>query len=342
MGSTDATEFSAAGGSIAADLGGDVSLGDVIAEDTVDITAGGSIDQKPGTAIRGEELELQAGGSVDVDVFVDRIQVTAGGAVEITSGKSDLVIDGIKAGTDVTIDGPGNLVSGGGMDIDSGGNVTIQMGGNIGFVDAELAIRAAGSISAASVYGLSFIRRIVDAGAEDHGQTEGHGLDKLWDDPDHREYFVRRADGTLEKYLRPGTGLEVFGRDLKDAFLWVGTEQLRKDQFGDGQKLTRLTIRVPGKTVFDYCVAIDRIVDRILSDGARIPVIEGDTIGRYAGRLLIYRYYVGSAYNGCRYTVKVEENGTLREMTGVVVNGYVIFTAQSAAESITVDLVSQL
>ena len=342
VGSTDATEFSAAGGSIAADLGGDVSLGDVIAEDTVDITAGGSIDQKPGTAIRGEELELQAGGSVDVDVFVDRIQVTAGGAVEITSGKSDLVIDGIKAGTDVTIDGPGNLVSGGGMDIDSGGNVTIQMGGNIGFVDAELAIRAAGSISAASVYGLSFIRRIVDAGADDHGQTEGHGLDKLWDDPDHREYFVRRADGTLEKYLRPGTGLEVFGRDLKDAFLWVGTEQLRKDQFGDGQKLTRLTIRVPGKTVFDYCVAIDRIVDRILSDGARIPVIEGDTIGRYAGRLLIYRYYVGSAYNGCRYTVKVEENGALREMTGVVVNGYVIFTAQSAAESITVDLVSQL
>ena len=260
--------------------------------------------------------------------------------MDITSGKSDLVIDGIKAGTDVSIDGPGNLVSGGGIDIDSGGNVTIHMGGNIGFVDAELAIRAAGGIIATSVYGLSFIRRIVDTGASE--QTEGHGLDKLWDDPDQREYFVRRADGTLEKYLRPGTGLEVFGRDLKDAFLWVGTEQLRKDQFGDAQKLTRLTIRVPGKTLFDYCVAIDHIVERILSDGLRIPVIERDTAGRYAGRLLIYRYHVGSVYNGCRYTVTVEEDGAVREMTGVVANGYVIFTAQSTASSITVDLVSEL
>ena len=340
VGSTDATEFSAAGDNIAVDLEDNVSLGDVIAEGSVDITTDGSIDQKPGTAIRGEELEIQAGGSVAVDVYVDRIQVTAGEAVDITSGKSDLVIDGIKAGTDVSIDGPGNLVSGGGIDIDSGGNVTIHMGGNIGFVDAELAIRAAGGIIATSVYGLSFIRRIVDTGASE--QTEGHGLDKLWDDPDQREYFVRRADGTLEKYLRPGTGLEVFGRDLKDAFLWVGTEQLRKDQFGDAQKLTRLTIRVPGKTLFDYCVAIDHIVERILSDGVRIPVIERDTAGRYAGRLLIYRYHVGSAYNGCRYTVTVEEDGAVREMTGVVANGYVIFTAQSTASSITVDLVSEL
>ena len=341
VGSTDAVEFSGAGNNISVDLKNNVDLGDVIADGDVDITAGGDVDQKPGTAIRADGLEIHAGGSVDVDVYADNILVTAGDRVNITSGKSDLTLNGITAGSDVSIDGPGNLVSGGGIDIDCDGNVHLNMGGNIGSIDQAITIRADGSVNAISLYGLSFIHRIFDVAASGETTEEPVSvLYRLWDDPAHREYYIRRADGSLEKYLRPGTGLEVFGTWLQNGFLWVGTEQLRQTQFADTKNLTHLTIRVLGKTVFDYCVTVDRIVEWILSDGVRIPVIEQEKSGRHAGRYMTYRYYVGSEYNGYRYTVTVEQNGTISEVTGIVRSGYITFTACSTADFITVDLVS--
>ena len=132
--------------------------------------------------------------------------------------------------------------------------------------------------------------------------------------------------------------LEVFGLNLKGAFLWVGTEQLRETLFADAENQIRLTITVNDETVFDYLVAIDRILEKILEDGRNLPVIDRDRTGRYSGKYLTFRYFIGSEYNGLRYIVQIDQNGIVREMTGIVTNGYIIFRAVNAPSAISVIL----
>ena len=348
VGTTDADEFSGAGDNIHVNLEGDAELGDIIADNesgTVDITAGGSISQKPDTAIRGDELKIEAEGDVEIDVFVNNIEINAGGDVDLDSGKSRLEIEYITAGGDVTINSKGDVVSGrddgvifgeseevtsgNATDITAGGDVTIDADGNIGSVEEDLVIRADGEVSWSTEYGFGFVTVL----------RFGTSTDKLWDDPDNREYFVRREDGTLEKHLRPGTGLEVYGYGLEEAFLWVGTEQLREVLFRDAANQIRLKITVNGEAVFDYMVAIDRIIDKILEDGKRIPVIDRDIAGRHSGKDLTFRFYVGTEYDGLRYTIRIEHSGTVRETTGTVTDGYIIFHASNIPSSVSVDLI---
>ena len=351
VGTTDATEFSAAGDNIDVDLESDVLIGDIIADNEsgkVDITANGSITQKPDTAIRGEQLDIDAAGNVDVDVYVDSLEIMTPGDVDLESGKSRLEIENITAGGDVSIKADGDVVSsrddgvlfgegnisvtGGansnGKDITAGGSVTIHAQGNIGSPEEDLVIRTDGKVSWSNEYGLDFVTVIRSHTA----------LDKIWDDPAHREYFVRKDDGTLEQHLRPGTGLEVYGYGLDDVFLWVGTEDLRESLFEQAHDVIRLKIIVCGETVFDYCVAIDRIIEKILQGDTRIPVIDRDTAGRYAGRRFTFRYFVGTEYNGFRYTVTIEKDGKQNVVTGMVTDGYISFYAVNEASSITVEL----
>lgn len=337
---TDADGFSGAGDNLDVNLEGDTTLGDILADSEdgkVNITSGGSLTQEPGTSIRGDELDIQAKGDVDVDVYVNNVHIEAGGDVDLTSGKSKLVVDDITTGGNVDIDGSGDLVSEGGNGITAGGNVTIDMVGNIGTLEEDLHIHTDGTVNWNSDYGLGFARIIRSVKPDGMGQSSvpDSGF-KLWDDPQNKAYYVRRADGTLEKYLRPGTGLEVFGYNLQGAFLWVGTEELRESLFEDAGNLIRLRITVGNEVLFDYSVAIDRIVQTILENGKRIPVIERDANGAYAGRKLTFRFFVGSEYNGLKFTVTIEHDGTTREAIGIVTDGYVIFEAVNEPSSIHV------
>ena len=313
-------------------LEGDAEIGDIIADNedgSVNIEAGGSITQEEGTAIRGEDLKVEADGDVKLDVFVDNAEIDAGGDVDLSSGKSQLEVE-IDAGGDVEIDGPGDLVSNGGVNINAGGDVTVDMGGNIGSIDQDFVIETNGDVEWNTNYGVDFVtvQRIP-------------GQIKLWDDPDHREYYTRKADGNLELHQRPGTALEVWGYGLEDAFLWVGTEQLRKSLFAQAQNQIKLKITVNGKVVFDYVVAIDRVIEKILTDNELVPVIDWDAEGKYAGKNVTFRYFVGSEYNGSRYTVSIERGGEVTEMTGTVENGYIEFGMINAAATITVNLNSE-
>ena len=339
VGTTDADGFSAAGSNIHVNLEGDAVLGDVLADKdqgNVGITSGGSITQETGTVIRGENLKIQANGNVDVDVYMDHADIVSGGDLDLSTGKSQLAVDRIHAGGHVDIDGMGDLVSGGGAGITSGGNVTIHMGGNIGSLEEDLIIYTDGQVTLKTIYGLSHVQIIRSSNAVD---KEYPIFDRLLDDPNSREYYIRRADGTLEKYLRPGTGLEVFGQNLKHAFLWVGTEALREMLFADAKNQLKLKITVNGEMVFDYMIAIDRIVERILEDGKQIPVIDRDADGQYTGKHLTFRYFVGTEYDGCRYEVCIDRNGTVTKMEGTVTDGYITFVAVNEASSITVDLI---
>ena len=332
VGTTDAEKFSGAGDNVDVKLEGDAEIGDIIADNedgSVNIEAGGSITQEEGTAIRGEDLKVEADGDVKLDVFVDNAEIDAGGDVDLSSGKSQLEVE-IDAGGDVQIDGPGDLVAGDGTDINAGGDVTVNMGGNIGGVEDDFVIRTNGKVEWNTNYGIDFVtvQRIP-------------GQIKLWDDPDHREYYIRKADGTLELHQRPGTALEVWGCGLEDAFLWVGTEQLRKSLFAQAQNQIKLKITVNGKVVFDYLVAIDSVIEKILTDDESVPVIDWDAEGKYNAKDLTFRYFVGEAYNGFRYTVTIERDGKVTEATGTVQNGYIEFEMTNGAASVTVVLNSE-
>ena len=336
VGTTDADKFSGAGDNVDVKLEGDAELGDIIADNEsgkVSIDANGSLTQEEGTAIRGNELDVKADGDVKLDLYVDKVEIDADGDVDITSGKSHLTVEQINAGGNVEIEGTGELLAGGEPAITAGGNVTLDMGSNIGSLDDKFVIKTDGIVTWDTEYGLDHIAIIRSTGRET--------MDKLWDDPDQREYYVRKDDGSIEQHVRPGTGLEVFGYDLQNAFLWVGTEQLRKALFADAQNQFNLKITVNGKVVFDYWVAIDRIVERILTDGKLIPVIEWDEDGAYAENVLTFQYFVGNEYNGFRYTVAIVCDGTVTEMTGTVTNGYVVFQTVNNVSSIMVDIVCE-
>ncbi|MBR4990725.1 MAG: hypothetical protein IKY96_06135 [Oscillospiraceae bacterium] len=335
---TDADGFSGAGDNIDVNLEGDAILGDIIADSengNVVINSSGSLTQEPNTSIRGEELDIQAKGDVNVNVYVDHVEIAADGNVDLSSGKTELAVDRIEAGGDVNVEGNGDLISGGGDGITSGGNVTIHMGGNVGTLEEKLPIYTDGDVVWDSEYGLGFIRIIRSPEPGQEIQPTDSGF-RLWDDPQNREYYVADADSILEKHLRPGTGLEVFGQNLKGAFLWVGTEQVRQMLFADAQNLIRIRIAVGTEVLFDYGVAIDRICKMILDDGKQVPVIERDENGRFAGQKLTFRFFVGSEYNGLRYTVAIERDGTITETSGIVTDGYVIFRAANEPSSIQV------
>ena len=310
---------------------GSVEVSDILADredGRVDITAGGDVKQEQDTAIHGDSLNIDAGGDVDVNVHVNEIDVDAGGSVDITSGKPTLVVDGIHAGEDVNIDAEGSVVSDGGDSIHAGGDVNIDAGGNIGSLDEDLVIDAGGDVTWDSAYGLGFIRIVTDKA------KDSQDLDKIWDDPDARSYAVRKADGTLETCLRPGTGLEVFGRNLQNTFLWVGTESLRKEIFGHAENTMHLTVTAAGEVLFDYWVAIDRIVGYLAENGTYIPVIEPDDSGTYLRQRLTFRLYVGSQYDGWTFTV---DTGRY-QVRGEVEDGYLCFTLPAGQASIQVEL----
>lgn len=331
VGSTDASHFSGAGDNISVNVDGSVEVGDILADredGRVDITAGGDVKQEQDTAIHGDSLNIDAGGDVDVNVHVNEIDVDAGGSVDITSGKPTLVVDGIHAGEDVNIDAEGSVVSDGGDGIHAGGDVNIDAGGNIGSLDEDLVIDAGGDVTWDSEYGLGFIRIVTDE------VKDSQGPDKIWDDPDARSYAVRKADGTLETYLRPGTGLEVFGRNLKNTFLWVGTESLRKEIFGHAENTMHLMVTAAGEVLFDYWMAIDRIVGYLAENGTYIPVIEPDDSGSYLRQSLTFRLYVGSQYDGWTFTV---DTGRY-QVRGEVEDGYLCFTLPAGQASIQVEL----
>ena len=65
-------------------------------------------------------------------------------------------------------------------------------------------------------------------------------------------------------------------------------------------------------------------------------MIERDANGAYAGRKLTFRFFVGSEYNGLTFTVTIEREGTIHEITGIVNDGYVIFEAVNEPSSIHV------
>ena len=335
--STDAERFSGAGENINVKLEGDSVLGDIISDDEqgkVKIDVDGDLVQEAGTAIRGNELDVKADGDVDIDLYVDEVKIKADGDVNLTSNKTSLTVGNITAGDDVTIEAAGDVLPGSGSnsgnDIVAGGDVTIRAKGNIGNLKEDLVIRTDGKVVWKTAYGIDFVKVV-----------RSLGKDRLWDDPDHREYYVCKDDGILEMYLRPGTELEVFGYGLCNAFLWVGTAELRQSLFADAKNHIDLKVTVNGQVVFNYCVAIARIINRVLMDGKWIPVIDWDEFGRYDERMLTFRYFVGTAYNGFRYKVTVVHDDTVTEITGTVDHGYIIFDTVNEAFSITVDIVSE-
>ncbi len=270
-----------------------------------------------------------------LDLYVDNVQIGADGDVDLTSGKSHLTVEQIGAGGNVEIDGTGELLAGGKPAITAGGSVNLNMGSNIGNVDNELVVKTDGEVVWNTTYGTGHVNVIRSSGSSEQ-------MDRLWDDPDSREYYVRKEDGSLERNVRPGTGLEVFGYDLQNAFLWVGTEQLRKTLFAEAQNQFSLKITVNGEIVFDYWVAIDRIVERILTDGKLIPVIEWDKDGTYSENVLTFQYYVGHEYDGYRYTVSVVCDGTATEITGTVVDGCIVFQTVNQISNVTVDVFAEV
>jgi hypothetical protein len=48
---------------------------------------------------------------------------------------------------------------------------------------------------------------------------------------------------------------------------------------------------------------------------------------------------MGTEYDGLRYTIRIERSGTVRETTGTVTDGYIIFHASNIPSSVSVDLI---
>ena len=69
-------------------------------------------------------------------------------------------------------------------------------------------------------------------------------------------------------------------------------------------------------------------------------MIDWDRNGVYSGRMLTFRYFVGTQYNGMHYTVSIDQNSSLTRQTGTVTGGYITFTAVNAGGSISVELIS--
>ena len=71
-------------------------------------------------------------------------------------------------------------------------------------------------------------------------------------------------------------------------------------------------------------------------------MIERDADGRYAGQKLTFRYFVGTEYDGMRYTVTIDEGGSVTRITGIVTDGYIEFEANNTPSTIQVDLEVQV
>ena len=160
----------------------------------------------------------------------------------------------------------------------------------------------------------------------------------LYDDPDATGYYMSSEDGKLQRFDRPGTGLRVYGMQLGDAFLWVGTPQMTAKIKDAAKHTISLSIRDGDKALFDYDIRIDLVVERLAESGKLVPVVAVDEDGRYTGRVLLARFYVGEEYNGRHFTVCFTTDGATTESSGIVEDGYISFMFVNNAGSITVEL----
>ena len=129
----------------------DTELGEIVADETANITSDGNITagSEPGDKVVAGDAELTAKGDVgseDAPIRIEAGEVSAqGGSVHLES-EGDVVVDTIVAGKDVTIRTDGSVTDKGTADAITSENLTIEAGGYIGTKDNPLNIHVWGKV----------------------------------------------------------------------------------------------------------------------------------------------------------------------------------------------------
>ena len=261
-------------------------------------------------------------------VYVDSLRAS-GNDISIANRKKALMILTI-SGNNVVISGSGSIqTSPNGGIINGSGSVTVTALGNIGTPANYLRVTSNGPIyivDASSTYGLVyFIRSFVKA--------EPVSPNTLYDDPDATGYYIIDESGNLQRHDRPGTGMMVTGDFSPDAYLWVGTREETAATKGADAYTIHIRISDGSTTLFDYDIRIDCIIGYVIDSltGEKLPVIAFDSAGKNAGIYMLFRWYVGEAYNGRTFVVTYTINGRTYEQAYIVSDGYMVFRLQNYA-----------
>ncbi|MEE0756887.1 hypothetical protein [Allofournierella sp.] len=129
----------------------DTELGEIVADETANITSDGNITagSEPGDKVVAGDAELTAKGDVgseDAPIRIEAGEVSAqGGSVHLES-EGDVVVDTIVAGKDVTIRTDGSVTDKCTADAITSENLTIEAGGYIGTKDNPLNIHVWGKV----------------------------------------------------------------------------------------------------------------------------------------------------------------------------------------------------
>ncbi|MPM76665.1 hypothetical protein SDC9_123664 [bioreactor metagenome] len=215
-------------------------------------------------------------------------------------------------------------------------SVMVTALGNIGTPFNYLRVKSGGTIAisdASSEYGLVYFLRLIDARPVPAPVT-------LVDDPAQTGYYMLDVNGNLQRYDRPGTGLELTAYFTSDAYLWVGTHEQTAQTEGAAAHTIRVRITAGDVVLFDYDIRIDLITGYQLdpATGKRLPIIALDSLGKNAGLYMLFSLFVGEAYNGMTFRISYSVDGQIYESLYTVKHGTLVFSLRNVACEINATL----
>ncbi len=293
-----------------------------------------NLDGSMSPIVRFAPISLTAtGGTYKGALIVYTDTLSASGAdINIANRKMSLTVLSIN-GKNVVLSSSGSIQTAPRSGLISGRTgVMVTALGNIGTPFNYLRVKSGGAIrisDASSEYGLVYFLKVVD----EYPIT-------LVDDPAQTGYFMLDANGNAQRYDRPGTGLELTGYFTNDAYLWVGTHEQTAQTEGAAAHTIRVKITAGDVVLFDYDIRIDRIIGYMAdaATGKRLPVIALDSLGKNAGLYMLFRLYIGEAYNGMTFRISYSIDGQTYDELYTVRNGSLVFSLRNVACEINVTL----
>jgi hypothetical protein len=210
-------------------------------------------------------------------------------------------------------------------------SVMVTALGNIGTPFNYLRARSGGAIyisDASSEYGLVYFLKSTASPIT------------LVDDSAESGYYMLDANGNLQRYNRPGTGLKLTAYFTSDAYLWVGTHEQTAQTAGADAHTIRVKITAGDAVLFDYDIRIDLVVGHQLdpATGKKLPIIALDSLGKNAGLYMLFSLYIGEAYDGMTFRISYSIDGQVYERLCTVNHGTLVFVLRNVACEITVTL----
>ena len=263
-------------------------------------------------------------------VYIDTMSAI-GADINIANRKAALNVILID-GNNVVLSSSGSIqtVSATGL-ISGRSSVMVTALGNIGTPFNYLRAKSGGPIyisDASSEYGLVYFQKGSEAPIT------------LVDDSTQCGYYMLDANGNLQRYDRPGTGLKLTAYFTSDAYLWVGTHEQTAQTEGAAAHTIRVKITAGEDVLFDYDIRIDLVVGHQLdpATGRKLPIIALDSLGKNTGLYMLFSLYIGEAYDGMTFRIRYSIDGQVYERLCTVNHGTLVFVLRNVACEITVTL----